>query len=338
MPIDGTYGFVYCGANDIGFGVFVIQDGRVNGLPLTVAISAIATDGAIFCAADRMVTIGDIEMESPTTKMFMLTNSIIVMPSDDDAALHTEILKETLDAVHLAISFNPDRWLLVSEVVDMYIAARSAMQAKLAERTFLAPLNLTKETYLERMASLEPQLVARIAEDLVSYKLPAMSVIVAGIDPNGSHVYEVHDGESGCFNTIGYAAIGAGARHARAHFMLAGQCRSTSVAEAVWNTYLAKKRSEVAPGVGETTDIGMVGPRLGHNVTFNDPYNPALLKQLESVYKRTRRAEERARKATAKEMVEYVDRLEGQQQQKITSQEAAPSEGSPAGNSEKASE
>jgi len=31
MSIDGTYGFVYCGANDIGFGVFTVQDGRVSG-------------------------------------------------------------------------------------------------------------------------------------------------------------------------------------------------------------------------------------------------------------------------------------------------------------------
>jgi len=31
MSIDGTYRFVYCGANDIGFGVFTVVDGRVNG-------------------------------------------------------------------------------------------------------------------------------------------------------------------------------------------------------------------------------------------------------------------------------------------------------------------
>lgn len=29
--IDGTYGFVYCGANDLGFGVFTVLNGRVTG-------------------------------------------------------------------------------------------------------------------------------------------------------------------------------------------------------------------------------------------------------------------------------------------------------------------
>jgi hypothetical protein len=70
---------------------------------LTVGIVARAVDGSLFCAADRMVTVGDIEMESPTTKIFMLTNSIVVIPSDDDAALHTEILNDTHAAAATAI-------------------------------------------------------------------------------------------------------------------------------------------------------------------------------------------------------------------------------------------
>jgi hypothetical protein len=31
MSIDGTYGFVYCGANDLGYGVFTVLDGKVTG-------------------------------------------------------------------------------------------------------------------------------------------------------------------------------------------------------------------------------------------------------------------------------------------------------------------
>jgi hypothetical protein len=31
MGINGTYGFVYCGAEDIGIGVFTVQDGAVTG-------------------------------------------------------------------------------------------------------------------------------------------------------------------------------------------------------------------------------------------------------------------------------------------------------------------
>lgn len=31
MSIDGTYGFVYCGTIDVGFGVFTVRNGRVRG-------------------------------------------------------------------------------------------------------------------------------------------------------------------------------------------------------------------------------------------------------------------------------------------------------------------
>lgn len=31
MGIDGTYGFVYCGAEDIGIGVFIVREGSVTG-------------------------------------------------------------------------------------------------------------------------------------------------------------------------------------------------------------------------------------------------------------------------------------------------------------------
>jgi hypothetical protein len=31
MATDGTYGFVYCGANGLGIGVFAVADGRVEG-------------------------------------------------------------------------------------------------------------------------------------------------------------------------------------------------------------------------------------------------------------------------------------------------------------------
>jgi hypothetical protein len=171
------------------------------------------------------------------------------------------------------------------------------------------------------MVTMEPGLVARISEDMVSYKLPSLSVIIAGLDPTGSHIYEVHDGESGCYDAIGYAAIGAGARHARAHFMMSGQSVSTSIAETLWATYLAKKRSEVAPGVGNATDIAMLGPRLGFSVMLSA--NPSINNQLEAVYKKTKRMEENARKNASKEMVDYVERF-GREAAQITTQAVPP--------------
>ena len=123
-------------------------------LPLTVCIAARAKDGSIFCAADRMITAGDMEMESSVPKMQTMTTSIVVMPSDEDAALHTLILNDTIIAVKARIADKPKEWLPVIDVVNFYIAARDAMRAKMAERVFLIPLGLTYESFHDKMATM----------------------------------------------------------------------------------------------------------------------------------------------------------------------------------------
>jgi hypothetical protein len=274
---------------------------------VTVCIAARASDGSIFCVADRMVTAGDIEMESPVSKIFAMSNFLNVMPSDNDVALHTEILLETQTKILKIIEAKPTEWPLVKDMVDVYISTYDEKRQKLAERAFLTPLKLTHETFLEKMRLMDKKIVARLTEDILNFEMPAMSIIMAGRDPLGSHIYEVHNGDSGSFNTIGYAAIGAGARHANAHFMMSAQSGATSVAETLWNSYLAKKRAEVAPGVGrDATDIGMVGPQLGANMILDAG---ALKSQLEKVYKQTIEMEEAARKSASKEMVSYVEGL-----------------------------
>lgn len=287
---------------------------------MTVCIAARASDGSLFCVADRMVTAGDIEMESPVSKIFAMTNFLSVMPSDNDVALHTEILMEAQTRILKTIEAKPTEWPLIKDMVDIYISAYNEKRQKLAERTFLIPLKLTHETFLEKMQMIDRKIVARLTEDILNFQMPAMSIIMAGRDPLGSHIYEVHNGESGNFNTIGYAAIGAGARHANAHFMMAAQSGSTSLAETLWNSYLAKKRAEVAPGVGkDATDIGMIGPQLGSNLVLDAA---PLKKQLEKVYKQTIEMEETARKSASQEMVSYVEGLTRQAQEQASANTA----------------
>jgi hypothetical protein len=278
-----------------------------------------------------MVTVGDIEMESPVPKIQLMTNAIVVMPSDDDAALHTTILNKVFDEIKDRVAADPDTWVPVIDLVETYVKFYHETKATLAAQTFLAPLGLNHASFLAEMSNMDSALVGRISEDLVSFKLPGLSLIVAGLDKTGSdgsarsHIYEVHDGEIGCLNIIGYAAIGAGARHARAHFMLANQSSSTSIPETLWNTYFAKKRAEVAPGVGETTDIGMIGPEPGQNTIFKQE----ITGQLEKVFKKTAKAEKKARETASKEVTEYVEGLGQNTTQQIAAPDPAEPEGEP---------
>src|ERR1700730_8668691 len=182
----------------------------------------------IFCASDRMLTIGDMEMESETPKIHTATQSIVFMTSDDDAAFHAEILADVFSVVAQRVRSDPHNWWTLREAVDLYVTTREAHKRRRAERYILEPLGLNRATYVDRNKELDPDLAKQIAIDLVNFGVPNLAVIVAGIDPSGAHIYASHTNErneieTGCYDAIGYAAIGAGARHATAEFLKAGQ-------------------------------------------------------------------------------------------------------------------
>jgi hypothetical protein len=284
---------------------------RRRRLPLTVGIAARCDEGAIFVAADRMVTVGDMEMEHPVAKVLIVTQSILICPSDDDAAFHFEILLDVHAEIKQRVATDPQKWITVREVVDLYIETRQTHKLRRAERDILKPLGLDLLSYQFQQQNMDSELVRQIAVDLINYKIPNLSAVIAGIDPSGCHIYVVDTNsnnhvDTGNYGSIGYAAIGAGARHASAHFLTSGHAWYTPLPEALWNTYLAKKRAEVAPGVGETTDLYMIGPSLGADVTY---LNQMVHGQLKAAYEKTKDQEEKARKAAAGEITAYVKEL-----------------------------
>jgi hypothetical protein len=299
---------------------------------MTVCIAARSNDGAVICAADRMVTVGDMEMESPVPKIVMLTRSIALMSSDDDAAFHNEIIVSVYETVSARAHTTPDKWWTIKEVVDLYVETLVARKNARAERDILRPLGLDHLTYNMQQSTLDPDLVKQIAVDLVNYKIPYLSAIITGVDPSGSHIRVIHTAtngniETGSHTSIGYAAIGAGARHANAELLTAEQSWKTDLPKTLWNTYLAKKRAQVAPGVGETTDVYMIGPGLGFSLDLNDDVK----NKLEAVYKETRKREEQARHDAAEDMTSYVKKLaESAQQPQV---QTAPTALAPGGES-----
>ena len=162
---------------------------------------------------------------------------------------------------------DPHTWIRVKDTAEIYLECRSDARLKRAERDFLWPLGLTKATFIEQQRIMDPSLVDRLARDMIQYRLPTMAVIIAGID-GGAHIYVIHNGQIGdndigCYDAMGFAAIGIGARHANAHFLSTGHKFDSLAHEALLATYVAKKRAEVAPGVGPTTDMYVIGPQLG---------------------------------------------------------------------------
>jgi hypothetical protein len=112
---------------------------------VTVCIAARSKDGFIFGIADQMVTAGDVEFDSLAPKILSITNSIYAMTSDEDVALHAEILQDLSINIQTTVQKNPEEWLEVEYVADLYLQFRNEAKRRRAERDVLFPLGLNSE-------------------------------------------------------------------------------------------------------------------------------------------------------------------------------------------------
>jgi hypothetical protein len=272
--------------------------------PLTVCIAAVCDGTTVVGASDRMITWGDVQFEPSTMKAYGLTTSIAVMMSGD-AALHSEVLNRVRVEMGSRIEADRERWLTVQEVAEAFVAERNAVKLERAERALLQPFGLTMESFTHGLHGLGADLTKAVAGDIVNFAMPSSAWIVCGIDATGPHIYSVIDGMLSCNDQIGFAAIGIGARHAESQLMLAEQGHSRSLAQTLLMVYTAKKRAEVAPGVGGGTDMFTAGAGLGSLQLVPD----AMRDRIDAEYKRLRDTERRAIETAKVEMEVYVERL-----------------------------
>jgi hypothetical protein len=128
-----------------------------------------------------MLTAEDVEFEPPSPKVHFLTSSIAVMYSGD-ADLYAEIIQDLAIDVNHRIQKDPDRWLNVKEVVDLYVNYWNTAKLRRSEAAILAPLNLDNSTFLSLQKSMNDDLVVSIADELIQFSMPKLEVIIAGID------------------------------------------------------------------------------------------------------------------------------------------------------------
>lgn len=230
--------------------------------PVTICIAAICDfrsdpssglySPCIVGATDRMLTAGDIQFEPPTGKIFSLSRNVVALLAGD-AGAQIEILNNTFSG------FGGRAEVGVREAVDAYCGELSKYNVGQAEKRILAPYGMSMEKFLELHDSLGEGFA-----DQLTYKIDRNSVgvatIVAGVDSSGAHIYTIHEeGDVHCHDLVAFAAIGDGEWHASSQFMFAKYTRSWNFSKAMLLAYSAKKRAEVAPGVGCDTDLFFIG-------------------------------------------------------------------------------
>jgi hypothetical protein len=295
---------------------------------MTICVAAIAQSGIIFGAADRMKTGGDVEFEPRKhelsdnarlswvsgSKIFRPTTSLAAMTAGD-ASLQIEIHTEVFSALQARITNEPSNWWKVKEFAELYVRFYDIAKAKRAASAVLVPLGLDSDSFVAKQTTMHPDFVKRITDDLTYFKMPRVQTLFLGVDAEGSHIYivdnlnQMYSCDVRSQDTIGFAAIGSGARHATSQFMLVGHHRAVPSSETLFLTYLAKKRAEVAPGVGKETDMIAVGPGLGQSaVVHRDVING-----IDSIYKSYRASEARIMKAAFRKAEQFEKNLLGKQ-------------------------
>ncbi len=281
---------------------------------MTVCIAAIYNNNAILAASDRMVTggYGDITFEPPISKILRLTNAIGILTAGDQS-IQIQVYQATKKVVDQKIANNPERWLTVLEVVQDYSTCFLELRKRLIEAQILSPYDLTFDKFISQQGNMNQGFVNTISSRIDRFQsenMNSIETIIAGIDDDGGidvpHVYVVRNGKVNCHDKLGFASIGIGSNHAISHFMLSEYSRVDPEAKALLTVHQAKKKAEVSPGVGSTTDMCIIGIGKGQFVDIVPIKDLDIVRKLDKVYQKYTKQIKKVDRETEKAIEKYL--------------------------------
>ena len=227
---------------------------------------------AVVTASDRMITAGDVEYEPAQLKIGFLSRRVLILIAGD-YTVHSHAIKEVQYQVRSNQAVKP------YDVACMYGTAIQSSRRRQAEDLILAPLGLNTDSFLAQQRDMSEGLISSLTTQMQDFQGPDVEALVVGMENDVAHIYIVdRHGTVGCYDDVGFAAIGIGAWHARSRLMQNGYVNTVGFAPALAAIYAAKKSSEVAPGVGKATDMHLMF-RGG-----SEPLWPATAQKLSDLY------------------------------------------------------
>lgn len=223
---------------------------------MTICVSAICENGrAVVYATDRLLTAGLLvaEFEHPGSKAYSLGSTCIGLAAGD--ALYGHDLFIGCQAM-LASRQSPS----MAEIAEAVRSRYSALRARTAEEMILAPRGLTMGEFYQGglVRQLPPEMAFNIDQGIQGARLP-LQVMLAGLDSSGAHLYGVNDpGSIDNYDRIGYQAVGSGETHALLMLVAREHKTDNDLQTTAYLVYEAKRKAEVAPGVGAATEVGII--------------------------------------------------------------------------------
>jgi 20S proteasome alpha/beta subunit len=249
--------------------------------------------------SDRMLTYGDVQFEPQAPKIVRLAHSVAVMTAGD-IGVHAEIISGVRVDVTEWIAANPGKAISVEDVARAYSRRYNELKVRRAEQAILAPLGLSAGAFLN--GEVAGELASELMEQMQRFRELGIEAIVGGVDSLGAHIFTLDNGRIYCADRVGFASVGAGYWHANSHLMGINHTATRAFPETLFHTFYAKRRAEIAPGVGTETDMFIAGAAVNGYMDVI----PAMLSGLGAMYDG---AEEGVKKASATVMPQFHEAL-----------------------------
>jgi hypothetical protein len=224
-----------------------------------------------------MITYGDVQFEQPQPKIWYQGKHAVALLYGDMTVQAEVAMESERTVLENAISD-------VGEIAAVYSDHLRQHVAISAERAILSPLGLSFDNF-----SSAANLAESLAKQLQDYYYTSGTstnlggAIIAGADARGGHILKVeYDKVSRC-DGVGFVAAGSGQWHAESQFMFYRYTKGWDFPEAISIVYSAKKRAEVAPGVGQETDLVLI--QTAPPAVFHLKSDSILIGKLEEFYK-----------------------------------------------------
>jgi hypothetical protein len=118
---------------------------------------------------------------------------------------------------------------------------------------------MNSDTFIAQQKEMSDSFIEKITEQMQKYEGELVEALIIGSDDNHAQIYGVDSrGMITCYNDVGFAAIGIGGWHARSRLMQLGYHNNLTLAPALAAIFDAKKAAQIAPGVGDNTDMYFV--------------------------------------------------------------------------------
>ena len=220
---------------------------------MTVCIAALYGNGAgCILVSDKMTTariplMYEFENEE-VEKIAKIADNIYVMISGD--VLFANEVKNNAKQ-HIANKINPEPNGISHTLMNSYQAVRRTRVI----RNELEPRGLDINKYYEIQQKILGPIVQMIDNAFRLFN-PNLDLIIAGKDETTCHICTIGSpGDMVCHDPIGFVSIGSGGPHAMYSLIDSGYKKSLDKETVKKFVEAAKKRSEVAPGVGKETKI-----------------------------------------------------------------------------------